>query len=91
MQLATTLVEERLAACTNLIPALTSVYRWQDQVESSEEILLLIKTRKDCYARLEDRIKSLHPYELPEILSVPVENGLPDYLDWIDNCTGKLE
>ena len=89
MQLANVLIDEGLAACVNIVPGLTSVYKWQGNKETGTEVLLIIKTRSDCYAQLESRIASLHPYELPEIISVPIENGLKTYLDWIDNCTGK--
>ena len=89
MQLANVLIDEGLAACVNIVPGLTSVYKWQGKKETGSEVLLIIKTRSDCYAQLESRITSLHPYELPEIISVPIENGLKTYLDWIDNCTGK--
>ena len=77
------LVEERLAACINILPGLTSVYRWQGKIEESHETLLLIKTSTEAYARLESSLKACHPYELPEILAVGAEAGLPAYLDWI--------
>ncbi|MGR9052479.1 MAG: divalent-cation tolerance protein CutA [Gammaproteobacteria bacterium] len=85
-RIADTLVENGLAACVNILPGLTSVYRWQDQIESAEEILLLIKSRADYYAKLETAVRQLHPYELPEIIAVPIDQGLPDYLRWIDTC-----
>jgi len=90
MQMANVLIDEGLAACVNIVPGLTSVYKWQGNKETGTEVLLLIKTRRERYAELESRLASLHPYELPEIISVPIENGLQRYLDWIDNCTGKL-
>ena len=83
--LATTLVEEQLAACVNLVPGVTSIYRWQGKLETSHETVLIIKTRQEVYGKLEQRIKALHPYELPEIVLVKVEAGLPGYLAWIDN------
>ncbi len=86
-QLARTLVEERLAACVNLLPDVASVYRWQNAVQESAECLLLIKTRAALFAALRDRIVALHPYELPEVISVPVNAGLPAYLNWIDENT----
>jgi periplasmic divalent cation tolerance protein len=85
-RVATTLVEERLAACVNIVPGLTSVYRWQDAVESAAEQLLIIKTGTSVYPRLEDRIRALHPYELPEIIAVSPAGGLPDYITWITNA-----
>ncbi len=77
------LVEERLAACVNVLPALTSVYPWQGAIEIGKETLLLIKTEKSLYPRLETRLRERHPYELPEIIAIPMERGLPDSLQWI--------
>lgn len=81
--LASILVDSALAACCNIIPAISSVYRWQGQVETSEEVLMLIKTTEDRYPALEEAISAHHPYELPEIIAVPVINGLPGYLSWV--------
>jgi len=81
--IAARLVEYRLAACVTLIPGVTSVYRWQGQVETSSEALLMIKARATDYTRLESAIRSQHPYELPEIITVPVSGGLSEYLDWV--------
>jgi periplasmic divalent cation tolerance protein len=86
-RLAEGLVDRQLAACVNIIPGLTSVYRWQGQRESAAELLLLIKTRRERYAELQAAITSLHPYELPEVIAVPIERGLPGYLGWIDANT----
>jgi periplasmic divalent cation tolerance protein len=85
-RLAQTLVEERLAACVNLVPGLTSWYRWQGSVQQDAEVLLLIKTTQAVYTRLEQRIRALHPYELPEIIAVPIQTGQADYLKWIQEC-----
>jgi len=85
LRLAETLVERELAACVNVVPGLTSVYRWQGRRETAEESLLLIKTRTDAYPALEEAIRALHPYELPEIIAVPIERGLATYLAWIDD------
>ena len=82
-QIATALVAERLAACVNIVPGVTSVYRWKDAIETAPELLLIIKTNRGVYSRLQDRIHALHPYELPEIIAVPVNRGLPEYLAWI--------
>lgn len=82
-RIAGTLVGERLAACVNIVPGLVSVYRWQDAVQNDNELLLLIKTAADSYPRLETRIRALHPYELPEIISVPIQTGQADYIQWI--------
>jgi len=81
--LAESLVRERLAACVNILPGLVSVYSWQGALESSQEALLLIKTERRAYPALEARLRELHPYELPEIIAVDIERGLPDYLNWI--------
>ena len=86
-EIANFLVERQLAACVNIIPAIESVYRWQDKVEFATEYLLVIKTQDDCYTELESAIQTLHPYELPEVVTVPIESGLPAYLDWINNNT----
>ena len=83
LKLARALVDKRLAACVNILSGCTSVYRWQDNVEHAEEVPLLIKTRAGRYAELEAVIRSLHPYELPEIIAVPVVQGLADYLGWV--------
>jgi periplasmic divalent cation tolerance protein len=83
LKLARALVDKRLAACVNILSGCTSVYRWQDGVEHAEEVPLLIKTRAGRYAELEAAIRSLHPYELPEIIAVPVVQGLVDYLGWV--------
>ena len=87
LKLARALVDKRLAACVNILSGCTSVYRWQDNVEHAEEVPLLIKTRAGRYAELEAAIRSLHPYELPEIIAVPVVQGLADYLGWVADET----
>lgn len=81
--LAESLVSERLAACANRIPAMSSTYRWQGKVHTEAEVQLILKTTADRYPALQRRIRELHPYELPEIIAVPVQAGLPDYLSWI--------
>jgi periplasmic divalent cation tolerance protein len=83
--IAGTLVEEQLAACVNIIPGLTSVYRWEGAVQKDNEVLLLIKTGAAIYPQLEQRIRGLHPYELPEIIAVPIQTGQADYIQWITN------
>ena len=83
IRLARALVEQRLAACVNVLGACTSVYRWEGALEQAEEVPLLIKTRAARYPELEALIRELHPYELPEIVAVPMVRGLPDYLDWV--------
>ena len=83
-RLAGTLVEQRVAACVNVLAPCQSVYRWKGAVQREEEHPLLIKTTAERYAALEAAIRAGHPYELPEIIAVPIERGLPAYLDWVD-------
>ena len=87
LDIARMLIERRLAACVNVLAECTSVYRWQGKLETAREIPLLIKTRAEIYDEVEAAVRSLHPYELPEILAVPVERGLPDYLEWVNTET----
>jgi periplasmic divalent cation tolerance protein len=84
-RIAEALVERNLAACVNIVPELHSVYRWKGKRESADELLLIIKARAADYAGLEAAIRELHPYELPEIVAVSVETGLPAYLQWIEH------
>ena len=84
-QIANALVSEKLAACVNIIPSVVSVYRWKDAVEHGQELLLLIKTSASVWPLLETRILELHPYELPEIIAVPIHSGQTDYIQWIKN------
>jgi len=91
MGLAQTLVDERLAACVNVLADCTSVYRWQGKCETAVEVPVLIKTIDQHYPRLEQRIMSIHPYELPELIAVPISNGLPAYLKWIETETLDLD
>ncbi len=88
-RIAERLVEYRLAACVNLLPGLKSVYRWKGELCTDTEILLMIKSGTADYADLEAAIRELHPYELPEIIAVPLSNGLPEYLEWV--CSRKNE
>ena len=86
-RIAGTLVAERLAACVNVLPGLRSVYRWKGGVERAEEVLLLIKTQTRLLQRLQERLLQLHPYELPELVAVETDSGLPAYLRWIADET----
>lgn len=83
-RLASQLVEQRLAACVNISAPSRSVYRWQDRIEQAEEILLSIKTTAGNYSRLEQNIRQGHPYQVPEIIALPVRQGLPEYLKWVE-------
>ncbi|HXG27828.1 MAG TPA: divalent-cation tolerance protein CutA [Nevskiales bacterium] len=82
-RIARALVEQRLAACVNIIPGLRSIYRWKGEVQDDAECLLLIKTRDLQVPAVTDAVRSLHPYELPEVIAVPVVAGLAPYLDWV--------
>ena len=86
-QLAQRLIEERVAACVNQLAPCTSTYRWQGKIETATEVPLLIKTTGAAYPRLEKLISEAHPYELPEIIAVSAETGLPAYLGWVSSET----
>ena len=86
-KIAHKLVESRLAACVQIVPGIESTYRWKGDVETSAEILLLIKTRNDLVPELTRTLELIHPYELPEVVALPIEQGLTRYLDWIDEQT----
>jgi periplasmic divalent cation tolerance protein len=85
--LAAEAVEQRLAACVHVVSAGRSVYLWQGQVEEAREHTLLIKTTVARYGALQDWLVQRHPYDTPEIIALPITAGLPDYLDWIRQCT----
>lgn len=89
--LAEALIAQHLAACVNVLSPCTSIYRWQGTVESADEIPVLIKTLRQHYDRVEQLIKMMHPYELPEVIMVPILNGLPAYLQWIANETQPFD
>jgi periplasmic divalent cation tolerance protein len=80
---AATLVEEKLAACINVLPPMRSIYAWRGTIERADERQLLIKTRTAAVPQLERRIKELHPYDVPEFLVIPILDGSPDYLSWL--------
>lgn len=86
-RLAGLLVEKGLAACVNISAPLTSLYRWQGKIERDREVMLTIKTTVERYAAVEDAITESHPYELPEVIALPIVKGSTDYLAWIDTCT----
>lgn len=90
-RIATALVGERLAACVNMVPGLRSVYRWQGRVETADEVLLLVKTTVEAYPALQDRLRALHPHELPELLAVETAFGLPEYLLWVADETRRKD
>jgi len=84
-----TLVEERLAACVNIVPGITSVYRWQGKVEKAAECLLIIKTVTSRFEALKTRILELHPYEVPEVIGIPITSGSSDYLKWVTDNSSR--
>ncbi len=90
-KLARTLIERRLAACVNILAPCRSLYRWKEALESAEEHPMLIKTSAERYAALEAAIRAGHPYELPEIIAVPLAAGLSGYLDWVAAETRPAE
>jgi len=85
--LARALVDERLAACVNVVPGVLSTYRWKDAVQCDAELLLIIKTTRARFAALRERLPALHPYELPELVAVEAVDGLAPYLSWVADET----
>jgi periplasmic divalent cation tolerance protein len=89
-RIAQQLVTEKLAACANIIPAIESIYCWQDKIENSAETLVFFKTTTERYGVFQEKLKSLHPYEVPEIICVPITDGLPEYLLWVsEGCSAR--
>jgi periplasmic divalent cation tolerance protein len=89
-KIARALVEERLAACGNIVEApVRSIYRWKGKVERAKEYVLLIKTSRKRFAAVRDRAKQLHSYDVPEIIAMPIAEGSSEYLKWIDECIGR--
>jgi len=81
------LVSERFAACANILLSVESIYRWKGKIESGNETLVLFKVSEDGQSAFQDKLRSIHPYDVPEIIFVPVANGLPEYLQWVaENC-----
>ena len=86
-QISDQLVTERFAACANILPSVESIYRWKEEIESGNETLVFFKVSEDRQSAFQDKLRSLHPYEVPEIIFVPVAGGLPEYLEWVsENC-----
>ena len=87
-EISNELITKKLAACANILPAVESIYRWKDQIESGNETLVLFKLSEDRQSAFQEKLRSLHPYEVPEIIFVPVSTGLPEYLRWVtENCS----
>jgi len=81
------LVSERFVACANILPAIESIYRWKDKIESENETLVFFKLSEDRQSAFQDKLRSLHPYDVPEIIFVSIASGLTDYLQWVsENC-----
>lgn len=87
-RIASQLVSEKFAACANIVPAIESIYRWQGKVEQATEVLVFFKTTAALWAAFQEKLKSLHPYDVPEIICLDVRDGLPDYLRWVRENTG---
>jgi periplasmic divalent cation tolerance protein len=90
-KLARALIESRAAACVNVLTACRSIYRWQGAVETADEIPLLIKTTRAAYPRIEAAVRAQHPYDVPELIAIPITQGLPAYLDWLAKETEEHE
>ena len=84
-RIATHLVERRLAACVNIIAGATSVYRWKDKIETASEWMLVIKSRRSLVTQIEQEFATIHPYELPELVALPLLDGAKAYLEWLDS------
>jgi periplasmic divalent cation tolerance protein len=86
-QISDQLVTGRFAACANIFPSVESIYRWKEEIEAGSETLVFFKVSEDQQSAFQDQLRSLHPYDVPEIIFVPVASGLPEYLQWVsDNC-----
>jgi periplasmic divalent cation tolerance protein len=86
-RISSLLVTERLAACANIFPSVESIYRWKEKIESGSETFVFFKVSEDKQTAFQDKLRSLHPYDVPEIIFVPVAGGLPEYLRWVsENC-----
>jgi periplasmic divalent cation tolerance protein len=86
-KIAGTLVDERLAACVNIIRNVRSIYRWEGKVQDDAEVLMVAKTRRDLFEKLKNRVKELHRYDVPEIIALPIVDGSEGYLNWIRETT----
>ncbi len=82
-RVAQTLIEEKFAACANLLPAVHSIYRWKEKIETAGEVIVFFKTIQDRQAAFEEKLRSLHPYEVPELIFVKIDSGSADYLRWV--------
>ncbi len=87
-RIAEELVNGRYAACANVASAVDSFYWWKDEVETATEVIVYFKTTAERYAAFQERLRELHPYDVPEVVALPIQDGLPEYLQWVvDNCS----
>ncbi|KYN98276.1 putative cutA [Plasmodium gaboni] len=84
------LLEEKLVSCVNIIPGILSLYHWKGEIAKDNEVLMMIKTKKHLFEEIVKFVKSNHPYEIPEVIAVPIEHGSKDYLDWVNNSVKKI-
>ena len=89
--MARKLVEERTVACVNIVPNIRSIYRWKGEIHDDEEYLLVMKTRSSLVATLKATVREIHSYEVPEVVAFSVEDGLPDYLEWVMDSTKHID
>ncbi|GAB4484005.1 MAG: divalent-cation tolerance protein CutA [Thermodesulfovibrionales bacterium] len=87
VRMAKSLVGEQLAACVNIVRSVRSIYRWQGRIEDEAEVLMIVKTRRELYPRLEQKVKELHSYTVPEVIALPIVEGSADYLAWLEAQT----
>ncbi len=86
-RIAYQLLEKKLAACINIVPNLTSIYKWMGKIETSQETLMIIKTKTELFEEIKKEIRRIHPYQVPEIISIPIQDGNKEYLKWIEEET----